>query len=40
MLQKLMFEHLKSTISQPAVGNLYDPEKLRFTSIVAVDMKE
>ena len=35
-----MFEHFKSTISQPAVGNLYDPEKLMFNTIVAVDLKE
>ena len=35
-----MFEHFKSTISQPAVGNLYDPEKLMFNTNVAVDLKE
>ena len=30
----------KPTILQPAVGNLYDPSKLMFNSIVTVDLKE
>ena len=30
----------KPTIPQPAAGNLYDPSKLMFNSIVTVDLKE
>ena len=36
----MVCKRYKPTNSRPAVGNLFDPEKLQFNQVVSIDLKE